>query len=87
MVADPPESVAPAGATLACTTTLGWLTGLPLASWIWIVGCGASSTPLWAVLGGCVTITNLLGSPAASAIGPEVAAGWPDRLGALKRSV
>src|SRR5437867_6748223 len=61
-VADPFEAVvavallgvAPAGLTVAVTTTPLWLTGLPLASWSWSTGCWANATPLCAALDGAV---------------------------------
>src|SRR2546426_926703 len=46
--------VAPAGLSVAVTTTPLWLTGLPLASSSWSTGCWANATPLCAVLDGAV---------------------------------
>src|SRR5574342_936076 len=49
-----------------------WLTALPLASWIWITGCVAKATPLWALLEGCVVIPSLVATPADRAIAVDV---------------
>src|SRR5947199_8867645 len=45
---------APAGLTVAVTTTPLWLTGLPLASSSWSTGCWANATPLCPALDGAV---------------------------------
>src|SRR5436309_9194312 len=71
-VADPFEAVvavallgaAPAGLTVAVTTTPLWLTGLPLASWSWSTGCWTNATPLCAVLDGAVVRTSFFAAPA-----------------------
>src|SRR5205809_1749024 len=56
---------APAGLTVAVTTTPLWLTGLPLASSSWSTGCWANATPLCPALdGGVVKATR----PAAPAV-------------------
>ena len=61
-----PLKVAPAGpdAIVAVTTVPFWLTGLPLASWIWTTGCWASATPLCALLEGWVVSTSFVAAPA-----------------------
>src|SRR5437773_4319068 len=56
--------VAPAGLTVAVTTTPLWLTGLPLASWSWSTGCWANATPLCAALDGAVVKASRPGAPA-----------------------
>src|SRR5205809_3800062 len=71
-VADPFEAVvavallgvAPAGLTVAVTTTLLWPTGLPLASWSWSTGCWANATPLCAALDGWVVSVSFVAAPA-----------------------
>src|SRR5881398_2138678 len=71
-VADPFEAVvavallgaAPAGLTVAVTTTPLWLTGLPLASWSWSTGCWANATPLCAALDGAVVSASFVAAPA-----------------------
>src|SRR5437867_2722459 len=71
-VADPFEAVvavallgvAPAGLTVAVTTTPLCLTGLPLASWSWSAGCCAKATPLCAVLDGAVVSASFVAAPA-----------------------
>src|SRR5205809_1904375 len=71
-VADPFEAVvavallgvAPAGLTVAVTTTLLWPTGLPLASWSWSTGCWANATPLCAALDGAVVRASFVAAPA-----------------------
>jgi len=52
LVAVAPLRVAPDDpvATVAVTVTAFWLTGLPLASSIWVTGCWANATPLCAVV-------------------------------------
>src|SRR5437667_5343870 len=56
--------VAPAGLTVAVTTTPLWLTGLPLASWSWSTGCWANATPLCAALDGAVVSASFVAAPA-----------------------
>src|SRR2546428_9202125 len=56
--------VAPAGLTVAVTTTPLWLTGLPLASWSCSTGCWANATPLCAVLEGWVVSASFVAAPA-----------------------
>src|SRR5436309_15887148 len=71
-VADPFEAVvavallgvAPAGLTVAVTTTPLWPTGLPLASWSWSTGCWANATPLCAALDGAVVSASFVAAPA-----------------------
>src|SRR5437773_4102005 len=71
-VADPFEAVvavallgvAPAGLTVAVTTTPLWLTRLPLASWSWSTGCWANATPLCAALDGAVVSASFVAAPA-----------------------
>jgi len=70
-VADPLEAVvavallgaAPAGLTVAVTTTPLWLTGLPLASSSWSTGCWAKATPFCAVLDGAVVSASFVAAP------------------------
>ena len=57
-------AVAPAGATVAVTVTLLWLTGLLFASWSWTTGCWASATPLCALVEGWVVSTSFVAAPA-----------------------
>src|SRR5437773_6334362 len=57
-------AVAPAGLGVAVTTTLLWLTGLPLASWSCTAGCCANAWPLRAVLEGGVVSTSRVAAPA-----------------------
>src|SRR5439155_7832441 len=52
---------APAGLTVAVTTTPLWLTGLSLASLSCSTGCWANATPLCAVLDGGVEIGRASG--------------------------
>src|SRR3989442_15256207 len=56
--------VAPAGLSVAVTTTPPWLTGLPLASCSWSTGCWANATPLCAALDGAVVKTTRPAAPA-----------------------
>jgi len=56
--------VAPAGLTVAVTTTPLWLTGLPLPSWSWSTGCWTKATPLCAVLDGAVVKATRPAAPA-----------------------
>jgi len=56
--------VAPAGATVAVTTTPLSLTGLLFASCSWSIGCRANVTPLCALLDGAVVITSFVAVPA-----------------------
>src|SRR3989442_1039876 len=56
--------VAPAGVTVAVTSTPLWLTGLPLASWSWTTGCCANATPLCAVAEGGVVSVSWVAAPA-----------------------
>src|SRR2546426_7628010 len=56
--------VAPAGLSVAVTTTPLWLTGLPLASSSWSTGCWANATPLCAVLDGAVVNATRPAAPA-----------------------
>src|SRR5206468_4927871 len=56
--------VAPAGLTVAVTTTPLWLTGLPLASWSWSTGCWANATPLCPALDGAVVKATRPAAPA-----------------------
>src|SRR5437773_7854282 len=56
--------VAPAGLTVAVTTTPLWLTRLPLASWSWSTGCWANATPLCAALDGAVVSASFVAAPA-----------------------
>src|SRR3989442_1463445 len=55
--------VAPAGVTVAVTSTPLWLTGLPLASWSWTTGCCANATPLCAVAEGGVVSVSWVAAP------------------------
>src|SRR2546428_12303268 len=64
--------VAPAGVTVAVTSTPLWLTGLPLASWSWTTGCCANATPLCAVAEGGVVSVSWVAAPALRAIAPEL---------------
>src|SRR5256886_4549986 len=57
-------AVAPAGLGVAVTTTLLWLTGLPLASCNCTAGCCANAWPLRAVLEGGVVSTSRVAAPA-----------------------
>src|SRR5207302_1870600 len=57
-------AVAPAGLGVAVTTTLLWLTGLPLASCSCTAGCCANAWPLRAVLEGGVVSTSRVAAPA-----------------------
>src|SRR5437773_6615680 len=57
-------AVAPAGLGVAVTTTLLWLTGLPLASCNCTAGCCANAWPLRAVLEGGVVSTSRVVAPA-----------------------
>src|SRR2546422_6234601 len=57
-------AVAPAGLGVAVTTTLLWLTGLPLASCNCTAGCCANAWPLRAVLDGGVVSTSRVAAPA-----------------------
>src|SRR5256714_14760714 len=57
-------AVAPAGLGVAVTTTLLWLTGLPLASCSCTTGCCAHGWPLCAVLEGGVASTSLVSAAA-----------------------
>src|SRR2546422_6736166 len=56
--------VAPAGLSVAVTTTPLWLTGLPLASSSWSTGCWANATPLCAALDGAVVKASRPAAPA-----------------------
>src|SRR5437667_3277417 len=56
--------VAPAGLTVAVTTTPLWLTRLPLASCSWSTGCWANATPLCAALDGAVVSASFVAAPA-----------------------
>src|SRR2546426_2134057 len=56
--------VAPAGLSVAVTTTPLWLTGLPLASWSWSTGCWVTPTPLCAALEGDVVKASRPAAPA-----------------------
>src|SRR2546427_7934433 len=56
--------VAPAGLSVAVTTTPLWLTGLPLASCSWSTGCWANATPLCAALDGAVVKATRPAAPA-----------------------
>src|SRR2546426_9462437 len=60
---------APAGLSVAVTTTPLWLTGLPLPSCSWSTGCWANGTPLCAALEGAVVKAT---RPAAPAVPPAV---------------
>src|SRR2546428_7421990 len=64
--------VAPAGVTVAVTSTPLWLTGLPLASWSWTTGCCANATPLCAVAEGGVVSVSWVAALALRAIAPEL---------------
>src|SRR5947199_9894257 len=55
---------APAGLTVAVTTTPLWLTGLPLASSSWSTGCWANATPLCPALDGAVVKATRPAAPA-----------------------
>src|SRR5436309_10950643 len=55
---------APAGLTVAVTTTPLWLTGLPLASSSWSTGCWAKATPLCPALDGAVVKATRPAAPA-----------------------
>src|SRR5437667_806215 len=86
-VADPFEAVvavallgvAPAGLTVAVTTTPLWPTGLPLASWSWSTGCWANATPLCAALdGGVVGASSVLQPAVHSAVNVTGLAQMPD---------
>src|SRR2546422_230171 len=57
-------AVAPAGLGVAVTTTLLWLTGLPLASCSCTAGCCANAWPLRAVFEGGVVSTSRVAAPA-----------------------
>src|SRR5207247_9674563 len=65
-------AVAPAGLGVAVTTTLLWLTGLPLASCSCTTGCCANGWPLCAVLEGGVVSTSLVAAAALTLNGPLV---------------
>src|SRR2546426_947496 len=56
--------VAPAGLSVAVTTTPLWLTGLPLASSSCSTGCWANATPLCAALDGAVVKATRPAAPA-----------------------
>src|SRR3989442_1468395 len=56
--------VAPAGLSVAVTTTPLWLTGLPLPSCSWSTGCWANATPLCAALEGAVVKASRPAAPA-----------------------
>ena len=56
--------VAPAGLTVAVTTTPLSFTGLLLASCNCTTGCWRSATPLWALLEGAVVSTSFVAAPA-----------------------
>src|SRR5206468_536453 len=56
--------VAPAGLTVAVTTTPLWLTGLPFASSSWSTGCWANATPLCPALDGAVVKATRPAAPA-----------------------
>src|SRR2546426_12666697 len=56
--------VAPAGLSVAVTTTPLWLTGLPLPSCSWSTGCCANATPLCAALEGDVVKASRPAAPA-----------------------
>src|SRR2546426_7937057 len=58
------SGVAPAGLSVAVTTTPLWLTGLPLASSSWSTGCWANATPLCAALEGDVVKASRPAAPA-----------------------
>ncbi len=55
--------VAPAGLSVAVTTTPLWLTGLPLASSSCSTGCWANATPLCAALDGGVVKASRAAAP------------------------
>src|SRR3989454_7381094 len=55
---------APAGLSVAVTTTPLWLTGLPLPSCSWSTGCWANGTPLCAALEGAVVKATRPAAPA-----------------------
>src|SRR3989449_8270404 len=65
-------AVAPAGLGVAVTTTLLWLTGLPLASCSCTTGCCANGWPLCAVLEGGVVSASLVAAAALTLNGPLV---------------
>ncbi|HXI63986.1 MAG TPA: hypothetical protein VNH14_05720, partial [Gemmatimonadales bacterium] len=60
-----PLNVAPAGpdAIVAVTRVPLWLTGFPLASWIWTTGCWANAVPLTALVDGAVVSANFAADP------------------------
>jgi len=62
-------AVAPAGLTVAVTTTPTVLTALPLASSSCTTGCGANGTPLCAVPEGGVVSTSCVAAPAVTVTG------------------
>src|SRR5882724_9955454 len=79
-----PPSVPPPIAIAAVTVTPLWLTGFPLPSRIWITGCWANVTPLWAVPEGWVVRLSWVAAPAMMVIVPDVT---PVRPAALKLKV
>src|SRR5882724_704802 len=66
-----PPSVPPPIAIAAVTVTPLWLTGFPLPSRIWITGCWANVTPLWAVPEGWVVRLSWVAAPAMMVIVPD----------------
>src|SRR2546422_820991 len=78
--------VAPAGLTVAVTSTPLWLTALPLASRSCTTGCWAKATPLCAVAEGWVVSVSWVAAPAVMVMVPDTTSVSPGAVKCRVRS-